>query len=139
MKVINGENLVMGRVASRIAKAVLLGEEIALLNCEKIMVTGSRETILSRQRFLADLIGKPDKGRFYYTRPDMFVRRVIRGMLPKNARGIVAFKRIKCYISVPEQFASASAETFEEANIKKIPNLKYMSVSEICRLMGSKL
>ena len=50
MKVINGENLILGRISSRIAKAALQGEEVALVNCEKVMVTGNTQSILTRQR-----------------------------------------------------------------------------------------
>ncbi len=136
MKIINGENLILGRVASRVAKAALLGEETIVLNCEKMMVTGNHQTVIGHQRFLDDLKGKPNRGRFYYVRPDMFVRRSIRGMLPKNPRGKIAYSHVKCYISVPEPFKGKSSETFEADNLSKVPNLKYMSVAEICRLMG---
>lgn len=137
MKIINGENLVLGRVASRVAKAALLGDDIALINCEKLMITGNKQSIMQRQRLLADMKGKPRQGRFYETRPDLFVSKVIRGMLPiRTARGREAVKHIRCYISVPDQFTSMVSESFEEDHVKKLPHLKYISIAEICRLMG---
>ena len=138
MKVINGENLILGRVASQVAKAALSGEEIALVNCEKLMVTGNKDSILSRQRMLADLKGKPTKGRFYETRPDFFVQRAIQNMLPKSNRGNVALSRIRCHISVPERLKATATEAFENAHVNKVPNLKYTTIAEICKHMGGK-
>ena len=138
MKVINGENLVLGRLASYIAKQLLLGEEIALVNCEKILITGNKKTILAK-KVQARERGHPRWGPFYYRRPDMFVKRAIRGMLPrKKPRGKEALKKIKCYCSIPKQFQEAKMETLENANIKKVPNLRYTSVKEICQIMGAK-
>ena len=37
MKIINGEGVRLGRIASYIAKESLKGENIALLNCDKIV------------------------------------------------------------------------------------------------------
>lgn len=138
MKVINGEQMLLGRVGSIVAKSALLGEEVALVNCEKLMVTGSKRSILDRQRIMADRKGKPTKGVFYERRPDFFVRKIIRHMLPPNPRGRAAYKKIKCYISVPKQFETSKMEAFKFAHVNKIPNLKYMSIADICRSMGGR-
>lgn len=138
MKIINGENLVLGRAASHVAKLALMGDEVALINCEKLMVTGNKSYIMAHQMFLADLKGKPNRGRFYHTLPPHFVQRVIRGMLPKNAHGIAALKRVRCYISTPNHLKAQASETLDDANVSKVPHLKYMSIAEICRLMGGR-
>ncbi len=138
MKIINGENLVLGRVASRVAKAALLGHEVALLNCEKLIITGSKSNIMAHQHSMAERKGKPEKGLFYETRADRFVRKVIRHMLPKNARGLTAYHKIKCFIQVPEALKASPAETFEADNLNKLPNIKYMTVGDVCRRMGGK-
>jgi large subunit ribosomal protein L13 len=134
MKVINGENLIVGRAATYIAKQALLGEEVALVNCSQMVITGSMDTVLSRQNFLADLKGRPTKGRFYFRNPDLFVKRTIRGMLPKSPRGREAFRRVKCYTNIPEQFTDTT--TIEQASVTKVPNLKYVTVGAICKKMG---
>lgn len=136
MIIINGENLIMGRVLSRIAKYVLLGEEVALINCEKLMISGAKNVIISRQRFLADLKGKPNRGRFYYSGPSNSVKRSLRGMLPVNNRGKLALARVKCYTGIPDEFKNQKQETFQADNISKLPNMKYMAVADICKEMG---
>ena len=95
MKVINGENLILGRVASYVAKEALLGQEIALVNCEKMIITGNKKEIVNKQ-LQAMQRGHPYAGPFFYRRPDAFVKRAIKRMLPhKKARGEQALKKIK--------------------------------------------
>jgi len=45
MKIINGENAILGRLASYVAKESLKGEEFVILNCKKIIITGNRKDI----------------------------------------------------------------------------------------------
>lgn|SRR3989338_1942889 len=136
MITIDGENLIMGRVLSRIAKYVLLGEEVSLVNCEKMMISGAKNVILIRQRFLADLKGKPNRGRFYYSGPSDFVKRCLWGMLPKNNRGKLAYARVRCYTNIPEQFKNGKHETYQADHISKLPNMKYTAVADVCKEMG---
>ncbi|HJK37458.1 MAG TPA: uL13 family ribosomal protein, partial [Methanocorpusculum sp.] len=44
--VIDGENLLLGRMCSLVAQRVLAGEEIAIINAEKVIVSGSRAMIM---------------------------------------------------------------------------------------------
>lgn len=138
MKVINGENMILGRVSTYIAKQALLGEEITLVNCEKIIISGDKHKIFAQHKERQQR-GHPRWGPFTPRRPDMFVKRVIRGMVPyKRIKGKEALKRIKCYIGLPNDFKEAKLETIEKADVKKIPNLKYTTVSEICKILGGK-
>ncbi|MCK4589895.1 MAG: 50S ribosomal protein L13 [Nanoarchaeota archaeon] len=138
MKVINGENLILGRLASYIAKQVLLGEEITLVNCEKIMVSGDKKQIFAKHKQKQQR-GHPRWGPFTPRRPDSFVKRSIRGMVPrKKTRGRDALKKIKCYVGVPNEFKDAQLETLEKINVQKIPNLKYVTVGDICKILGGK-
>ena len=138
MKVINGENMILGRIATYVAKQALLGEEIALVNCEKIIISGNRHQIFAKHK-QKQARGHPRWGPFTPRRPDGFVKRSIRGMLPyKKERGSQAFKRIKCYIGLPAQFKDAKLETLKSADAQKIPNLSYLTVSEVCKILGGK-
>ena len=138
MKVYNAENHILGRLASYLAKEALLGEEIVVVNCEKAVITGNRPQIIAHyhehwQR------GHHRWGPFPARKPDRFVRRVIRGMLPfHKTSGREAFARVMCYIGLPEPFKKAQLETVEKAHLKKVPNLKYIFVEEVCRLLGAK-
>ena len=135
VQVIDGEGAVAGRIASYSAKEALKGEEIAILNCEKAIITGSKEKIVEKYRRIVEL-GGPFKGPYLTRLPDRFVRRVIRGMLPyKQGRGKEAFHRVMCYISVPYELKNQKMIKLEEADISRVKSLKYMTVGDVCRYL----
>ncbi len=134
MIIINAERMILGRLASYAAKKALLGEQVAVVNCEKAVVTGSKEVVLRRYKEKFER-GAPLKGPYFPRMPDRLVRRAIRDMLPyKFERGEKAFARIKCYISVPDEFKNKKMEKVEGADIIKTKSLKYIEVGEISRL-----
>lgn len=135
MKIIDGEGLLLGRVCSLAAKMALLGEEVKIVNCEKIVVSGDPQKIFAREREKRQRRGYPLKKAKLSNLPDYFVRRVVRGMLPyKKERGREAFKRIKCYRGIPEGLVieKNNFKKIEKISSKKLPIQKYVSVGEIC-------
>ena len=48
--VINGDGLLLGRLASLVAQRGLAGEEIAIVNVEKVIISGSRARVLANYR-----------------------------------------------------------------------------------------
>jgi len=138
MAVIDATDLLLGRMATRVAKRALLGERIDVVNCEKAMVSGGRANVYAKYTRIRNL-GAALVGPYFPRLPDRFVRRVIRGMLPyKKPRGREAFERVMCHIGTPVAFKEKQAETFDQAKISKLPNLKYVSVHDICRHLGGK-
>ena len=74
--VIDGRNLIHGRLASVVAERIMDGEEIVVLNAEAIVITGVKEKIF------ADFKAKVDrgdttkrKGPFYPRRADLLFKR----------------------------------------------------------------
>lgn len=134
MIIINGENKILGRLCSFVAKQLLLGENVVIVNCEKILV--KKKPKIAFEKYLNMIHrGDPYKGPFVSRRPDFLVKRTIRGMLPwKTNRGREAFKRLKCYISVPEEFKNTH---FTEINNAKCDgNYTAISLKEICKRIG---
>ena len=43
MKIIDGKGAILGRLASYAAKQALKGEEIVVLNCEEVIITGNKK------------------------------------------------------------------------------------------------
>ncbi|MCK5140083.1 MAG: 50S ribosomal protein L13 [Thermodesulfovibrionia bacterium] len=144
--IIDAKGHVLGRLATYVAKNALLGEDIIIVNSEKIMISGKKKVILKREaeRLETRNKGNPQKGPYHQKRPDKFVRRTIRGMLPwKRARGRDAFKRIMVYIGTPDD------EIMRRHNINmgtiKIENLNELkkpvegiTVGEVCSFIGGK-
>lgn len=137
--IIDAKNLVLGRLATTAAKKALLGEKVDIVNAEMAVLTGKKKQILTKHKARREK-GTPFKGPFYPRTPDRFVKRVIRGMLPyKQEKGMKAFKRIMCYAGVPEKFKDKKLETLEHANVKKMQNLKYITLKQLCRELGAKI
>ncbi len=84
-------------------------------------------------------MGGPRKGPFLSRLPDRFVRRIIKGMLPMNrARGRETYKRVMCYIGVPEEYKGKPVEKLPHADTSRLTTLKKVNVAEICKHMGGK-
>lgn len=136
--IIDATNSIVGRIATIAAKQALLGEEVVIVNCEKAYITGGKKFVVN------DYLRKRKQGTwatgpFYHRQPDRLVRRIIRGMLPhKQEKGKSAYQRIMCYMGVPEEFKNQKMTIIENAQISHVPNLKYISIGEISRLLGAK-
>jgi large subunit ribosomal protein L13 len=106
MKIIDGKNMVLGRLASYVAKEALKGEDISIINCEEIVITGNKQNIRAELQEKRGRVGSTEKGPKVSRTSEKIVKRAIRGMLPnyRTGRGRVAFKRIKCYVGTPKEF-----------------------------------
>jgi large subunit ribosomal protein L13 len=106
MKLIDGKNAVLGRLASYVVKEALKGEEIIILNCEHIIITGNKKNIKENFEIKKRRVGSSQKGPKHSEMSEKIVKRAIRGMLPNHrfGKGREAFKRIKCYNKVPKEF-----------------------------------
>lgn len=137
--IIDGNDLILGRLGAIVAKKALQGEQVRIINCEDIAVTGKKDFLLTEYTRKSHQ-GIHTKGPFTYRRPEMFVKRTIRGMLPyKTAHGLKAYKSIKCYLGVPENMSGQKIETISTINIKNVPSLDYLKVRDICRKIGGKI
>lgn len=129
-KIIDGKNATLGRLASYVAKQSLQGEEIVILNCGDIIITGSEADI--RQDYLARgrRVGSGQKGPRVSRLNEKIVKRAIRGMLPDHrwGRGKAALKRIKCYVNVPKEF-----EKEKKIIAGKEKGIKYVRVRNILK------
>jgi large subunit ribosomal protein L13 len=108
---------------------------VTIINAEKIVITGNPVSIVNDYKpifFVIRNIAKPVHSPHVSKRPDLFVRRTIRGMLPrKTTRGAAALKRIRAYIG---DNGMKGEKVFEFRN----PNARHMTVLELCKALGWK-
>ncbi len=99
MKVVDATNYPMGRLASFVAKEALKGEEVKVINCNKVLITGSREYVEKEFQVRRGRYGSSQKGPRISKSNEQIVKRTIRGMLPnfREGKGREAYKRIMCY------------------------------------------
>jgi len=102
--VYDGKDAVFGRLASTVAKGLLKGNSVDVINCEEIIVSGDKKLFAKKILAKREMgSGGSMKGPKYPRVADRLVKRMIRGMLPRDrARGREAFKRLKCYVDSPD-------------------------------------
>ena len=135
--VIDADGLVLGRLCTHVAKRLRNGEDIVVVNAEKAVVSGRRAQLLEfykhrRKRGKSHLT----KGPYYPRTADRIIKRSVRGMIEyRKPTGREALKRLRVYLGVPKEFASAKTETVTGA---KKPHLeKYVYLDEISKELGS--
>ena len=137
MFVIDGENCVLGRIAAQAAKAALNGKTVNIVNAEKIIISGRPDTTIAeyRTRLNRKNLANPLKSAKLSRRPDFFVKRAIRGMLPrKSQRGLEAYRRIKAHIGVPTEFAGKGRKIGDAGEMRA----KKISIGDLCQALGWK-
>jgi len=135
--VIDASGLILGRMASKVAKRLLKGELITIVNAEKATLSGRKLSRLKdANAFLK--IGHPRKGPFHPRRPDQIVRRTVKGMLPhRQPKGIDALRRLRVFLGVPSELRTAPLQTIPEANMSKL-RCPYTTVEELAKQIGYK-
>ncbi|MGD0451496.1 MAG: 50S ribosomal protein L13 [Candidatus Bathyarchaeia archaeon] len=132
---VNAEGLIVGRMCSKVAKRLLNGEEVTILNAEKAVFSGKKKAkILEAHIFLE--VGAPVRGPFHYRRPDRFLRKTVRGMVPyKQPKGKAAYARLRVFMGVPLDLRGKEMITFEEASSA---NLKgpHFTLGELAKEIG---
>ncbi|MDE1845829.1 MAG: 50S ribosomal protein L13 [Candidatus Micrarchaeota archaeon] len=104
---VDATDKVLGRMATQVAKMILNGHEVAVVNAENAFISGHKRDIISNYKEKLEWQDKanPEHSPYVSRRADLFVKRVIRGMLPfKKPKGKAAFKLLKVYIGFPEEF-----------------------------------
>ncbi len=133
--IIDAKGLILGRMASSVAKRLLQGETVIVVNAEKAAISGKRLQIVKAAKTFLE-VGHPRKGPFHQRRPDRIVRRTIRGMLPRQKpKGLQAFKRLRVYLSVPLEVEGKEIQTIIEANANKLKS-PYITVGELAKEIG---
>ena len=107
--VVDASGHIAGRLASHVAKMLLQGHRVALINCENIMISGTRPMIIKEYRDFLEIasILNPKHGPFHPRRPDTIISRMVRGMLPREKpSGKAALSRLRAHIGSPVHLAS---------------------------------
>ncbi|MDH5448057.1 MAG: 50S ribosomal protein L13 [Candidatus Bathyarchaeota archaeon] len=133
--IVDADNLILGRMATVVAKRLLQGESVIILNAEKAVISGKRLSRVKETKQKLE-IGHPRKGPYFPKRPDRFVKRAIRGMLPrKKPKGIEAYKRLRVFIGVPKEFKDHQLEIISEARAEKL-KCPYITVGKLVEEIG---
>ncbi len=130
---IDAEGCAMGRVASFAAKNALSGNEVFILNSEKAVISGRAEKTIDDFKLMMQLNTlKPGKGPLISKVPERIMKRAVRGMIPdyRLGRGKVAWKKVRTYRGIPEEFAKEKLIKLEK---KENQLKKAMTIADLSR------
>lgn len=133
--VIDADGLIMGRMASIVAKRLLNGERITVVNAEKVIISGNRASIVRAQKKFLE-VGGTLRGPIHWRKPDRMLRKTIRGMLPtEKPKGKEAFKLLKVYIGVPSELSTTEKETLREIQSSRLRG-RFVTLGEVAKTIG---
>jgi len=136
VSVIDANGLVLGRLCTHVAKRLLNGEDVVVVNAENAIVSGPKAYTFEHYRHRQNR-GQAMHGPYYPRTPDLILKRTVRNMVDwKKPSGRAAWKRLKVYVGVPRELKDQKAETLESA--RKTHLIQYTSLGEIAEHMGSK-
>jgi len=136
--VVDGTDLIAGRLASNVAKMLLQGTRVSVVNCENVMISGSRSSIIKEYRGFLEIssILNPKHGPYHPRRPDTIIARMIRGMLPrKKPSGKTALSRLRTYIGTPREVKSLERIELQKAKITRT-SANYTTMADLGRTVG---
>lgn len=135
--IVDAKGLVAGRLASKVAKRIIRGETITIVNAEEAVIVGKKETAMVKfqRRVDAAVKGNPHYGPKYSRIPDRILRRMIRNMLPtkKSAKERI-IARLDVYNTVPKELAKETMEQNED--IKCNERHAFVTLKEIAQSLG---
>lgn len=132
--VVDASGAIMGRLASNIAKRLLEGEAIVIVNSEKAVVSGSRDAILAEYKNRRDR-GTQRFGPYYPRVPHLILKRSVRGMIPyQSRRGREAFRRLRVEMGHPAKYHTMPLTKVEGA---LRPLDRKMTLAELAKDLGA--
>lgn len=137
-EIVDASNLILGRMASYVAKGALNGKNMIVINAERAVISGTKERVVARAKLKLKTrtLGNLEKSPTHPRKPDGYVRRVIRGMLPwKKTGGKNAFHRVKVYIGTPSEYQDRPATTVADANASRL-RVPYITVGQLSGEIG---
>lgn len=135
---VDATNQIAGRLSSKVAKLILSGKRVVVVNAEKSLVSGSRTSVVNQWKERLELSSRvnPIYGPIHPRRPDNILRRMVRGMVPrKKPKGATAMKRLRVYIGVPEGIDGSKLTKFEDAAASR-PVPVYVTMHDLSKSLG---
>tara|TARA_Y100000310_G_scaffold117763_1_gene116494 strand:+ start:2042 stop:2461 length:420 start_codon:yes stop_codon:yes gene_type:complete len=134
--IFDGKGIILGRLGTQVAKELLKGNEVIVINSREVIVSGRKEIVVKRILQKQQMgRGGSMKGPKYPKVADRLLKRMIRGMLPwDRAKGKEAYKRLRCFVGNGD-VKDEELKNTRKLNIKK--PLKSATMNEIVKALKS--
>ena len=136
--IVNADNQIVGRLSSAVAKMLLEGKSVTIVNAEKAIISGNKDSILSEVQEFRGVKSavNPKNTPRHFIRPDRLMRDIIRGMLPyRKPRGRQALKRLRVYVGRPEGVSGEPIDV-KDMSASRLTH-KYVRLQEVSQRFGS--
>ena len=136
--VYDAKDKILGRFASAVARELIAGKSIAVINADRAVLIGDKRVITKRYFTRLNFQEKqnPEHSPYWSRRSDMLVKRAIRGMLPyEKATGRSAYRRLLVFTGVPEQLAKSKPIEIKEKDLNTI-YMPHMTIKELSLALG---
>ena len=133
---IDADNSIYGRLSTYVAKQLLNGEGVVIINAEKVVITGTKPFLINRFKERRE-IGSVRKGPDDPKTADQILRRSIKNMLPsKKTTGKEALKRCVVYRGKPKILDGIEFSKIDEAANHKMSG--YVTLQDITFQLGQR-
>lgn len=136
---IDAEGHILGRLASIVAKKLLYGYRVYVINIEKAVLSGEKQRVIEGYKLLfkVKVHTNLERSGIYRPRsPVSIFKSAVRGMLPiDKPYGREAFKKLKVYIGIPKELQGKSFIKLPEATYTRLSG-EFITVEELARAMG---
>ena len=135
---VDATNQIAGRLSSKVAKLLLTGKRVVVVNAENALVSGSRTSVLNQWREKLEIASRvnPIYGPIHPRRPDNILRRMVRGMVPrKKPKGALAMKRLRVYVGTPVDVPKEKFTQFKDTNATR-PIPVYVTMRDLSKSLG---
>ncbi len=139
--VIDAEGVILGRLATAVAKALLNGYRVFVVNSEKAVVSGNPYMVIESYRVWLEIKTLRNPYKWSPKRPRTpvgIVKKAVKGMLPKDSwKRIRLLKNLKVFVGHPEELKKYEAVKLAEASSARLSR-GFITVGEIARMLGWK-
>lgn len=138
--IIDGSGHLLGRTASVVAKKLINGERVVIVNGEQLVISGNPDYQVKTfaDKLEIKTIHSPRHTPHHFRRPDVYVRRSVRGMLPhKKPKGRNALRNLTVCIGTPKEYSEMKPTSIPEAAASKL-RTRSMTVGELSERFGWK-
>jgi len=135
---VDATNQVAGRLSSKVAKLLISGKRVVVVNAEKSLISGSRTSVVRQWQERLEIAShvNPIYGPIHPRRPDNVLKRMVRGMVPrKKMKGVLAMRRLRVHNGLPQEVDSAKLTQFKDAAASR-PTPVYVTLKELSRTLG---
>ncbi len=139
MILLDAKNGIAGRIAAKIAKELLKGNDVRIVNVEEAFISGSPGEVVNKYYKRRQMTQKanPETAAKWPRKPDLFFKKIITGMLPKHSsRQKDALAKLRVYVGVPKELQDEVKNAAKPEKLISEVKGRSISVKDICHRLG---